>query len=254
MIADKHAAANATGLFRIVDRGESRRDLASRTEVKFTLQDADVNKLRMLLAGRCRREIYKHPVSVVHSLYFDDARLSACYANLNGNGQRRKLRLRWYDSQLAPDNFFFEIKWRNNRVTGKHRFQIRSQQPLHTLTFKQISRQLFKIAPPEFVRDLVNFADPIVVVQYRRQHFVSNDRALRLTLDYDLTYFDQRGRQSFSTSFGKRLEGLVVMEGKTPVGREFELRRLIHPFTPRAGRCSKYVHGCQVLGHIRANI
>ena len=154
----------------------------------------------------------------------------------------------------APDHFFFEIKWRNNRVTGKHRFEVQSARPLHELTFKQIKRALFEICPPQLVPDLIRYCDPIVIVQYRREHFVSHDAALRMTLDYDLTFFDQRGRRQLNTRFGKRLEGLVVMEGKTPIGRESELRRLIHPFTPRTGRCSKYVHGCHLLGHFLGSL
>lgn len=253
-MAISQAQTGCGSLFRILDHGATRRDLASRTEVKYTLQHADVDQLRRLLQGRCSQQIHKNQVSHVHSVYFDDARLSACYANLNGNGQRRKLRIRWYDQLDAPDWFFFEIKWRNNRVTGKHRFEIQSRKPLHQLSFKQITRELFDICPRELVPDVARYSDPIVIVQYRREHFVSADTELRLTLDYDLTFFDQRGRDRLTTRFGRRMEGLVVMEGKTPVGREAELRRLIHPFTPRAGRCSKYVHGCHALGHYRGSL
>jgi hypothetical protein len=59
------------------------------------------------------------------------------------------------------------------------------------------------------------------------------------------------GRQNISTSFARKMEDFIVVEGKTPVGREGELRRWFHPYSPRAGRCSKYVHGCCQLGLIR---
>ena len=104
--------------------------------------------------------------------------------------------------------------------------------------------------PDYLVRDLVTNSEPIVIVQYNREHFATDD-GLRITLDYDLTYYDQMGRKLISTSFPRRLDGLVVLEGKTPVGREAELRRWLHPFSPRVGRCSKYVHGCCQLGLIR---
>ena len=92
---------------------------------------------------------------------------------------------------------------------------------------------------------------PITIVQYKREDFSSDDGSLRVTLDYDLTFYDQMGREKISTDFACRLDDLAVIEGKVPVGRDADLRRLLYPFVPRANRCSKYVHGCRLLGHIR---
>jgi len=238
--------------FELVDAGDIRRDLASRREIKYALPQMDVGKLRRLLEVNCRRLIHNDRISVVRSIYFDDARLSACRANLDGVGIRRKLRLRWYDSLQPEHDFFFEIKWRDNRVTGKHRLQLRSAEPLAQLSYTQIRRNLEAAVPAHLVGDLLKYNDPIVIVQYNREHFATDD-GLRLTLDYDLTFYDQLGRQMISTSFPKPLQGLVVLEGKTPLGREAELRRWLHPFAPRVGRCSKYVNGCCQIGLISEN-
>lgn len=89
-----------------------------------------------------------------------------------------------------------------------------------------------------------------VAGKYTLQRFEVED-GLRITLDYDLAYYDQTGRRMISASFPKPLEGLVVLKGKTPPGREAELRRWLHPFSPRATRCSKYVYGCSMIGVIR---
>ena len=217
--------------------------------MKFTLPDMDVGKLRVLLAANCRRLIHNNRVSVVRSVYFDDARLSACFANLDGMGLRRKMRIRWYDSLRPGTDFFLEIKWRDKRVTGKHRLQIKSATPLAELTWPEIRQQLERIMPEHLQQYLQRYYDPIVIVQYEREHFATDD-GLRITLDYNLTFFDQLGRQRISTAFPRRLAGLVVLEGKTPVGREAELQRWLYPFSPRATRCSKYVQGCGILGLI----
>ncbi len=243
------ANAEQVGSFQLIDSGEQRRDLTARREIKYLFQQADVGKLRRLLEANCRRLVHNEPVSSVRSIYFDDARLSACQANLDGVGGRRKLRLRWYDSLRPGTDFFLEIKWRDNRVTGKHRLQLRSSTPLTDLPYRQIRRGLEAAAPEHLVRDLVKYSEPIVIVQYNREHFASDD-GLRITLDYDLTYYDQTGRSSISTVFPRRLEQWVVLEGKTPTGRESELRQWLHPFSPRVGRCSKYVQGCHQLGLI----
>ena len=120
------------------------------------------------------------------------------------------------------------------------------------MSYSQIRRNLEAVIPDHLMRDFLVYSDPIVIVEYNREHFATDD-GLRITLDYDLTYYDQTGRQMISTSFPKRLEGFIVLEGKTPVGREAELSRWLYPFSPRASRCSKYVHGCCQLGLIREN-
>jgi hypothetical protein len=236
----------------VIGADSTRVDLARRREIKYAFPRMDVGKLQRLLEANCRRLTHNDLVSVVRSIYFDDVRLSACRANLDGLGVRRKLRLRWYDSLEPGTNFFFEIKWRNDRVTGKHRLQLRSEQPLARMSYAQIRRKLEAVIPDHLMRDLLTYNEPTVIVQYNREHFATDD-GLRITLDYDLTYYDQTGRQTISTSFPTQLEGLVVLEGKTPLGREGELRRWLHPFSPRVGRCSKYVHGCCQVGLIRQN-
>lgn len=250
---------NATGLtavpdFEVLDHGETRTDLAHRKEIKYTIAHADIGTLRGLLATNCRRLVHNEAVSTVRSIYFDDARLSACRANLDGLGRRRKVRLRWYDTLLPGTEFFFEVKWRNNRVTGKHRLGIRSPDPLSSLTYRQVMDGLERALPARLVPELWQSPEPVMIVQYKREHFASHDGSLRVTLDYDLTYYDQTGRRSISTDFRRRFDPLVVLEGKTPVGRERELVRLLFPLSGRAGRCSKYVYGCQLLGLISLGI
>jgi hypothetical protein len=236
--------------FRIVDWGSTRSDLAARKEIKFTFLDADIGTFRSLLETNCRRLVHNEPISTVRSIYFDDAVFSACRANLDGLGRRRKVRLRWYDAVRPGRTFFFEIKWRHNRVTGKHRLQLESEEPLGELTYRQITAGLQHVIPPEHLEDVFSYGEPAIIVQYRREHFASADGCLRLTLDYDLTYYDQTGKERISTVFPRRQERLVVIEGKTPIGREFELRRLFYPLSARMSRCSKYVHGCLLLGLI----
>ena len=145
---------------------------------------------------------------------------------------------------------FLEIKWRDNRVTGKHRMQLQSADPLHQLSYAQIIDGLHERVPDRYQHFLLRYNEPVAIVQYKREHFVSDDGSLRVTLDYELTYYDQLGRQFISTEFACRMDDLVVLEGKLPVGRETDLRRLLQPFTARANRCSKYVHGCRLLGHV----
>ena len=176
------------------------------------------------------------------------ANLSACQANLDGISQRSKLRLRWYDSLLPERECYLEIKWRDNRMTGKYRLRLRSCEAVGTWSYAALLDGLAGVIPTVYLPTLLRHPEPTVLVEYRREHFVAPEQPLRVTLDYGLVYYDQTGKQRISTAFGRRHEGLVVLEGKMPVGYERELRAFLQPFGARVRSCSKYVHGCQRLG------
>ncbi len=236
--------------FEIVGSTTTRKDLASRSESKFTLPGADLGKLRDVLDANCYRLVHNERISTVRSIYFDDVQLSACRANLAGLGRRRKMRLRWYDSLNPGRDFFFEIKWRANRITGKHRLQLRAPTRLDAIPYRRITDGLLRTLPEQHAGQVVQASEPVAIIEYRREHFASLDGSLRITLDYDLAFYDQTGRAVVDTTFPHRLPNLVVIEGKTPVGRERELKELLYPLSLRVGRCSKYVHGCRLLGLI----
>jgi hypothetical protein len=235
----------------VIDLGPVRSPTTGRREVKFTLPHTDVGTLRRLLLGNGRPVVFQDQVSTVRSVYFDDARLSACQANFDGIAPRAKLRLRWYDALRPGHECYLELKWRNNRVTGKHRLHLRSPEPIGALPYRAILARLAEVAPSELLPALAAHPEPIVLVEYRREHFASPDRRVRATLDYRLVYYDQTGRQRICTSFGQPHEGFAVLEGKMPLGGDAELRALLHPFAARAHRCSKYVHACQMLHLVR---
>ncbi len=236
--------------FQLIDEGESRSDLAVRRETKFTFDRVDLDSVRRLLESNSRRLVHNYKVSTVRSIYFDDPGLSACHANLDGLGLRRKLRLRWYDQLLPDRDLFLEVKWRNNRVTGKHRMQLRASETVGERSYAELIPALLHAAPAARASDILANPEPIIVVEYRREHFASLDGLLRVTIDYDLTFYRQYGRQQLKLEFPCRMDRLAVLEGKTPIGSERELRDMFFPLTMRAARCSKYVHGCRLVGLI----
>jgi hypothetical protein len=164
--------------------------------------------------------------------------------------RRRKLRLRWYDSLHPGRDFAFEIKWRYNHVTGKRRLHVRSDKPLIEMPYEGIASALSEVLPEEYAVDLRRYPEPMVMVEYRREHFVSRTGCARITLDYDVAFYDQMGKPRICTSSAQRLQDFIVLEGKAPIGSERELRSLFYSFAPTAGWCSKYVRGCRVLGLI----
>jgi hypothetical protein len=232
------------------DEGTSRQDLAVRKEMKFTFDHGDVGAIRQVLQQRCRRIIHHEPVSWVRSIYFDDENLSACRANLDGLGLRTKVRLRWYDSVMPQRKAFLEIKWRRNRTTGKHRVHLTSPVDLSELDYRSLRRSIRVSLPPRYAAAFDKYRSPVSIVQYCREHFVTPDRQIRITMDYGLTFYDQLCKTRINPRFPVGMDDFVVVEGKTAVGSEQQLRRLLSPLDRRASRCSKYVHSCRLLGHV----
>ena len=77
MIATSTKTQACAAPLKLIDAGTIRNDLTRRREIKYAFAGMDVVKLRRLLAANCRRLIHNHQVSVVRSIYFDDATLSA---------------------------------------------------------------------------------------------------------------------------------------------------------------------------------
>jgi VTC domain len=238
-------------LLQLIDESDARKDLVARRETKYVIQGMDVTTLRSVLEGNATRLIHNDEVSTVRSIYFDDSSLSACHANLSGLGHRRKLRLRWYDRPLPGNECYLEVKWRNNRVTGKHRVKMKCDSSLAELPYRHWGELLLKHVPCRMAADVVRYSDPIVIVEYKREHFAFNFGSIRSTIDYDLRFYDQTGKPSVCLNFPQPKYDFIVLEGKTPVGCEYMLREMLYPMQLRPQRCSKYVYGCQMLGFVQ---
>lgn len=247
------APPHSTNPLRIINNGPVRADLALRREVKYALPNADPGTLRLLLKASCKPVHFGNGPSLVRSVYFDDHRFSACFENLHGISSRRKVRIRWYDRPLPGQSFFFEIKWREARLTGKYRLEMQSKIPLSEMDYSDLIEHLMELLPADHRRYMLKYSEPVGLVEYKREHFVSRDEAVRATLDYDLKFYDQTGRRRIKLEFGKRMENMVVLEGKAPVGRERELLDMFAPMRLRATRSSKYVNACMELGLVSHN-
>jgi len=220
-----------------------------RLELKFAFPNGDLGQLRALLEGCCRRLQHGEArASMVRSVYFDDATLATCRANLAGIPRRRKLRLRWYDSRLPEREAHLEVKWRRGNLTGKHRFLVRGSRPLAESAPDELVAELLEHVPSPQREALALHPEAAALIEYRREHFLADDPRVRLTLDSDITGYDMIGRRRFDLRHGESLAGLVVLEVKCPPALRAEVPRVLAPCAPRRTRSSKYVQVCQQLG------
>jgi len=126
-----------------------------------------------------------------HSLYLDSDDLQLYWDVINGNKNRHKLRLRYYDDNPAAP-VFFEIKRRSDNAILKERGAVR-RDAVATLLAGQLPDQshLVKNHPKQFSA-LQNFcylmhesgAKPKTHVYYQREAWMSvQDNSVRVTFD-----------------------------------------------------------------------
>ena len=223
---------------------------AGRREIKYVLDRSNLDLARELMESRFERVVFNRPVSVVRSIYFDTEQLATCHANLDGVGRRNKVRLRWYDQPLPDEQVYFEVKWRRSLVTGKFRTPLRLQRPLADLSYRELRRGLQAVLPDNSQALARIYDQPIVLVEYQREHFMCQELGLRMTLDYDLVFYDQAGTMRPKLGMGVSLPSLALIEAKSVPPAPRDLSRLLHPLGQRVSRCSKYVHGCVQVGRI----
>ncbi len=199
------------------------------------------------------RPNYSYPV---HSLYLDSDDFALHQSTINGDRNRYKLRIRFYEDR-PKDPVYFEIKRRRDRVKSKERAAVRREAvdtilagvlPTDGTLLSQDVRQ---------IRALQNFnthlnqlqAKPKVHVAYDREAWLSTDNSARVTIDRNV-----RSCPESSTRFAREMEDPVYVFGDDVV---LELKYtarmpnwfgdLVRIFNLRETSAAKYVDGVVLM-------
>ena len=236
----------------------------SRFELKYIIDEETALKVRDFV--KCYIDFDEYSVGKpnfsypVHSLYLDSDDLKLYWETINGNKNRYKLRLRYYDtSPKSP--VFFEIKRRMNNCIMKQRGGVRQEFVAYLLS-GHLPREehLLSKAPKQMVAlqrfcELVNriHAKPKVHIYYMREAYVSSDDQVRVTIDRNV-YGEENLNTSIKTEMKNpvlRFEDQVILElkftGRFPNWFR-ELVRMAHVMQCGA---AKYVESIQGLGAAR---
>jgi hypothetical protein len=194
----------------------------------------------------------------VHSLYLDSNELKLYEATINGDKNRYKLRLRFYDDKPeAP--IYFEIKRRCNNTIAKQRGGVyrdavdllaKGQLPDHSHLVNYEPKQL--VALQNFVRLMSNIrARPKAHVAYIREAWVSKgDNSVRVTLDrrvacgVEFTTRLKKDLMNPAYAFGDN----VILELKFTNRYPDWFRELVRVFGLMQRGAAKYVDGVNQLG------
>ena len=202
---------------------------AARYEFKYVIDEAKATQIRDFVAGYLDPDRFTaHKDSLgyaVHSLYLDSPELLTCWAVIQGEKNRFKLRVRFYDDD-PKHPAFFEIKRRINVVIFKERAAVRRDRVQYLLEGAAPSKS--DLVDPDDRKQfdaLFNFcslrdrirAQPAAYTSYIRAGFESpNDNSVRVTFDRHLRAGIYRGSLSIADleKWSRPEMGGVVLELK----------------------------------------
>jgi len=233
----------------------------SRFELKYLVSEETALRVRDFV--RCYigfdeysegRPNFSYPV---HSLYLDSDSLKTYWDTINGDKNRYKLRIRYYDA--APTSpVFFEIKRRVNSCIMKQRGGVRANMvaPLLAGQFPQMDHLLSKNL--KSLMAIQNFctltqtihAKPRVHIFYMREAYVSDDDRTRVTMDRAVQA-EENLHPSVKTVMhnpAHTFQGVVILELKFTNRFPTWFRDLIRMANAMQCGAAKYVESIQALG------
>ena len=150
----------------------------SRVERKFIIGLTNNDFFEKILKLNCFHNPYKN--RTVNSIYFDTNDYSFLRANIDGISSRKKIRIRWYNSDL--NNIFFEEKVKRNFLVSKKIERIN-----FLFYIKSFQESLDKYLNSEINNNLIDSNYKIVLkTNYKRSYWLSNDKKIRATIDTNL--------------------------------------------------------------------
>ena len=225
-------------------------DLATaRYEMKFNAREAACQTVLNRLRVDSARFTSAYPPRVVNSLYFDTYDLDAFEENLSGASERCKLRLRWYGASLDVNSAVFEVKARRNRLGWKAQQAVSFSRPVTAMGFTEMLRELSQQLDASLALLLSRSPLAVQLNRYHRHYFESADQRIRVTVDTQLAFYDQRFSNRLSDNRKSNAPNILVLEYKAAVDHHPDLAKAVARVPWPRSRNSKYVIGlCSALG------
>jgi SPX domain protein involved in polyphosphate accumulation len=236
-----------------------------RLELKYKINEDTALRMRDYVSSYLELDEYgvgrpnlSYPI---HSLYLDSDDLRLYWDTINGNKNRFKLRLRYYDDR--PESpVFFEIKRRMNSCILKQRGGVKRHAVGALLSGQLPDASHLVSQNPKYMVALHRFcqrmaslrATPRAHIYYHREAWVSqNDNSLRVTFDrevkceIDFTTRLPIQMQNPTLVFGRE----IVLEIKFTNRFPLWLEDMIRCFSLHITGAAKYVEGVAEVGEHR---
>ena len=195
----------------------------------------------------------------VHTLYLDSSDLKLYQATINGDRNRFKLRIRFYEN-TSSSAVYTEIKRRYNSVITKKRAAITHEAARH-MAFGQLPRPDELINPEadsmqalEEFNKLVSLlnAGPVAHIAYMREAWIGEDERTRIRVTMDRQVKSEPRREmrfDFEMENPEIVFGdSIVLELKFTDRFPFWFKELVQSYELKHQSAAKYVDGVALRG------
>ena len=221
-----------------------------RFERKFIFDDVlleDVISNVVLCNPYCFKEIFYR--RAVNNIYFDDQNMSFYRQNVAGDANREKYRLRWYgDDFTQVSKPTFEIKKKYGETGDKYSYKLKDT----TFSLNEISATEAQALIQSTLLREENHAlynnlkqlEPALYNTYERRYFLSDCERFRITLDYNMSFYNIRSSNFLASKISAED---IVLELKYERAHDDESRKLTQYLPVRLSKNSKYVRGVDLF-------
>ncbi len=222
-----------------------------RYERKFIFRNIcleDLINTVVLTNSFCFEEVFTK--RSVNNIYFDDNNFSFYNQNVAGDGERKKYRLRWYNDIFSMiKSPTLEIKKKFGEVGDKVSFKIKNfETDMSLLNTDQIYSQILcaikKTNNKKLTSEIYNLF-PALYNTYERRYFLSYCEKFRITLDFNMNFFNPNSYNNFYSMDNKVDD--IVLELKYGKEHDNESRILTQQLNTRLTKNSKYVRGIDII-------
>ncbi len=239
----------------------------SRFELKYLITEATAERVRDFV--RCYLTIDEFGIGKpmesypVHSLYLDSDNLEIYWRTINGDKNRYKLRLRYYNDH--PDTpVFFEIKRKMKDIIQKQRGGEKQSavplllsghfpEPGHMVGRNHDSFS----AVQKFCQIRTQLqAKPKSHIHYKREAYLSDNDEVRVTMDRDV-YSEPHLEPRIKIKMDKPVhsfKGVVILELKFTNRYPNWFRELVRMANVMQCGAAKYVSGINLMGSQRLGV
>lgn len=214
-----------------------------RYERKFAAEVDDIDDIVYQI--KQYKALFKeiHKQRRVNSIYFDTNGLQYYQDNLFGKSKRHKVRVRWYGNDIEIiKNANLEIKSKNAHVGTKDTYNIGDFKLKNFLN--DFSGIIDNSSADDSIKRIMPSLRPTILVSYSRRYFMSADSKYRITLDFDLKFWDLHS----GFNLLKKVDtNICVIELKYSYEND-DLVNLISENIPyRYSKSSKYAIGLELI-------
>jgi len=182
----------------------------------------------------------------VNNIYFDTSDLASYIDNIEGERNRKKVRIRWYGDLFGKaKNPTLEIKYKTGLLGWKEKHKLKdfNLNIDENFEFKKIFDCLIESKSFDLLKLDLQFLTPTLLNRYERTYYLSSDKKYRVTLDNQMEFYSINPIKDYFKTFSD--EEKRVVELKYDQHHADGAKDITKHFPFRVTKNSKYVIGVE---------